>query len=73
MVIASFFTIFYGMSKLKHFLSGYASAFDMWGSFIAIPDFSRGFEQDRLSLKSDWEKIGMDIGKSMERVVLNGK
>jgi len=45
----------------------------MWGSFVAIPDFSRGFERDYSALKSDWEKIGMDVGKSMKKVVLNGK
>jgi len=61
------------MNKLKHFLSGYASAFDMWGNLVAIPSFSHGFERDYLALKSDWEKIGMDIGKSMKKVVLNGK
>jgi len=61
------------MNKLEHFLSGYASAFDMWGGSVTIPDFSRGFERDYSALKGDWEKIGMDIGKSIKKVVSNGK
>jgi len=61
------------MNKLKYFLFGYASAFDMLGSSIAIPDFSRGFERDYSALKSDWDRIGIDIGKSMNRIVSNGK
>jgi hypothetical protein len=71
--IVGIFCILYNMNKLEHFLSGYASAFDMWGNSVAIPDFSRGFERDYLALKSDWERIGIDIGKSMKKVVPNGK
>jgi len=61
------------MNKLEHFLSGYVSAFDIWGNSVVIPDFSRGFERDYLALKNDWEKIGNDMGKSMKKVVSNGK
>ena len=48
------------MNKLKSFFSGYASAFDLWGNSIAVPDFSRGFERDFLAFKRDWQKIGLD-------------
>jgi hypothetical protein len=63
----------YNMNKLKKFFSGYVSAFDIWGNSIAVPDFSCGFERDSFAFKHDWQKIGLDIGKSMERIVLNGK
>ena len=63
----------YTMNKLKSFFSGYVSAFDLWGKSVAVPDFSRGFERDFFAFKRDWQKIGLDIGKSMERIVLNGK
>jgi hypothetical protein len=61
------------MDKVKHFLFGYSSAFDMWGSSISVPDFSRGFERDHQALKGDWQRIGMDIKKGMNMVPLNGK
>ncbi|MDR2580085.1 MAG: hypothetical protein LBC85_03720 [Fibromonadaceae bacterium] len=61
------------MDKLKNFLSGYASAFDMWGNSVNVPDFSRGFERDYLALKSDWEKVGKDIGKGIAKWKVNQK
>ena len=53
------------MSRIKEFLKGFASAFDITGSFFKFPDYSKGVARDREALSQDWSRIGGDFRRAM--------
>jgi hypothetical protein len=60
------------METLKNFAYGFASAFDLCGSALQVPDLSKGFERDALALSGDWWLVGQTIRNSMNQVALHG-
>jgi hypothetical protein len=59
-------------SKWESFSRGYASAFNIMGGGIEMPDLSRGFERDAAALAGDWRRIGQGIRSAMDRVAADG-
>jgi len=56
-------------TKLPSFLKGFASAFDLSGqTSLETPDFNNGFQRDAEALRRDWQQIGDDMRKSMDRL-----
>jgi hypothetical protein len=59
-------------NKLKAFLSGWTSIFDLTGGVEQwlpnFPDFSNGPEQDANALAGDWQQVGNDLRKAMDYV-----
>jgi hypothetical protein len=52
--------------KLRAFLDGFASAFDISGqTFISIPDLDAGFQQDREAIRDDWQRVEDDMRRAM--------
>ena len=54
--------------KISQFIKGYVSALDFTGQIYKVPDFSGGFEHDRKALAGDWQKVGNDLQKVMNRI-----
>jgi hypothetical protein len=56
-------------NKLRAFLKGFTSAFDITGqSFISIPDLDSGFQRDSEALRGDWQRVGDDMRRAMNLV-----
>lgn len=56
-------------SKIKSFLKGFSSAFDLSGlTLLRSTGLANGSVRDANALDSDWKKIGRDIRKSMDTV-----
>jgi hypothetical protein len=56
--------------KVRSFLSGFISAFDISGqAFISIPDLESGFWKDREAIKGDWQRVGDDMRRTMNIAV----
>lgn len=54
-------------SRMKAFLKGWASVFDLSGGLtVSIPDYRNGPQRDRVALRGDWEKVGNDIRHGMD-------
>ncbi|MDR1030007.1 MAG: hypothetical protein LBL76_03950 [Treponema sp.] len=55
--------------RLRAFLDGFSSAFDLSGqTFIVLPDLDSGFQKDREAIKGDWETVGNDMCRAMNLV-----
>ena len=55
--------------KMKAFIRGFASAFDLSGKhLIDLKEIPSGFERDRMMLRRDWQRIGNDLRKSMNYI-----
>jgi hypothetical protein len=55
--------------RLRGFLKGFMSAFDLSGqSLISIPDLDSGFQQDYEAIKGDWIRVGDDMRRAMNIV-----
>lgn len=53
-------------ARMKAFLKGWASVFDLSGGLIiSIPDYRNGPQRDRIALRGDWETVGRDIRRGM--------
>jgi hypothetical protein len=60
------------IGKIWAFFDGFASAFDISGqTLISIPDFDSGFKKDREAIKGDWQNIGNDVRRAMNRAVID--
>jgi hypothetical protein len=56
--------------RVRHFIRGFRSIFDMSGkNFIGTAqDEDSGFRRDYLALLGDWEALGNDMRKAINRV-----
>jgi hypothetical protein len=56
-------------SKVRAFLDGFMSAFDISGqTFISVPDLDTGFQRDREAIKGDWQRVGNDMRRAMNMI-----
>jgi hypothetical protein len=52
------------------FFNGFMSVFDISGqTFISVPNFDSGFQQDREAIRGDWQRVGDDIRRAMNIVI----
>jgi len=65
------------MSRLKSFLAGFASAFDLIGGSFGRPYHYSGFDRDREAfmrdgeaLAGDWRQVGDDMRWAMNQIDL---
>ncbi|GHU49415.1 hypothetical protein FACS1894200_08020 [Spirochaetia bacterium] len=54
--------------KLKAFLKGFRSAFDLTGSTFELPSLNDGLEADARAIRGDWQRVGDDLRKAMNQV-----
>jgi hypothetical protein len=54
----------------RHFWSGWAKAFDLFGTsqIITVEDLQNGPQRDALALRGDWCAVGMDLRRSMDKI-----
>ena len=57
--------------KMKHFLQGFASTFDITGRMFVRQENSdlSGFEKDYMAIRGDWINIGNDMRKTINKVM----
>jgi hypothetical protein len=53
--------------KLRAFLKGFASAFDITGG-VKAPDPTTGWERDGAAIRGDWQRVGDDMRRAMNIV-----
>jgi len=63
---------YFKSSKFKNFIIGMGSIFDITGSYFSYkPSWMREDltpqEQDALAIRGDWEAIGNDLRKAIEK------
>jgi hypothetical protein len=57
------------INVISSLLKGFSSVFNLSGqTFLDMPDFSGGFQRDGAALRGDWQRVGDDLKKAMERV-----
>jgi len=51
--------------KIKAFIRGWSSLFDLTGAFVSLPETLNGPARDAQALRSDWQAVGQDIRQGM--------
>jgi hypothetical protein len=58
--------------KLRAFLKGFASAFDITGG-VEMPDPATGWERDGAAIRGDWQWVGDDLRRAMGQYPVSEK
>jgi len=62
-------TTFGRLNKIKYFLEGYSSIFDIKGRGFTAEDNGEmsGFQKDYMALLGDWQNLGNDMRKAINQ------
>jgi len=62
-------TILCRLNKIKYFLEGYSSIFDISGRGFTTKDNDElsGFQKDYMAMRGDWQNLGNDMRKAINQ------